>query len=245
MTDNLSISRVQLIRHEIKRRQLDVVNVEQISPGFKRITLTGDSLADFISASFDAHIKFIVNPEAAEPAMRDYTPRSYDNVKKELVIEFAMHGEGPANQWAENVKAGDKAFIAGPRGSRVIPMDYDWQLMLGDETAFPAIARRLEELPAGTRVTVVALAADKQDRLTFSSQANPEIIWVDTPEQLTEWAINHQLAAGEGFVWCAAEASIIKALRNIFVEEKGHDINAIRTSAYWKKRTAAFHEEVS
>ena len=70
MTDNLSISRVQLIRHEIKRRQLDVVNVEQISPGFKRITLSGDSLADFISASFDDHIKFIVNPDAAEPAMR-------------------------------------------------------------------------------------------------------------------------------------------------------------------------------
>lgn len=244
MTDNASTSRVQLIKHEIKRRTLDVVNVEQISPNFKRITLTGESLADFISASFDDHLKFIVNPDAAEPAMRDYTPRSYDNDKRELVIEFAMHGEGPANDWAENVKAGDRAFIAGPRGSRVIPMDYQWQLMLGDETAFPAISRRLEELPAGARVTVVALAEHADDRREFTTQADAEIIWVESAEQLIAWASQHQLAAGEGFVWCAAEASIIKALRNIFVEEKGHDINALRTSAYWKKRTAAFHEEV-
>jgi NADPH-dependent ferric siderophore reductase len=245
MTENTSTSRVQLIRHEIKRRTLDVVSVEQISPSFKRITFSGDSLSDFISASFDDHVKFIVNPEAAEPAMRDYTPRFYDNDKKELVIEFAMHGEGPANKWAENVKPGDQAMIAGPRGSRVIPMDYDWQLMFGDETAFPAISRRLEELPAGTRVTVVALANDVRDRREFSQQANPEIIWVESSEQLVEWAKNHQLAAGEGFVWCAAEASIIKSLRNIFVEQKGHDVNAIRTSAYWKMRTAAFHEELS
>ncbi|EIC85264.1 siderophore-interacting protein [Serratia sp. M24T3] len=244
MTDNTSTSRVQLVMHEIKRRTLDVVNVEQISPGFKRITFKSESLADFISASFDDHIKFIVNPQADQPVMRDYTPRFYDNAKQELVIEFAMHGEGPVNEWAENVKAGDKAYIAGPRGSRVIPMDYQWQLMLGDETAFPAISRRLEELPAGARVTVVALAQDAGDRREFPTQAEAEIIWVENAQQLTDWASQHQLAAGEGFIWCAAEASIIKALRNVFVEEKGHDANALRTSAYWKKRTAAFHEEV-
>ena len=244
MTDNTTTSRVQHIRHEIVRRTLDVVSVEEISPNFKRITLSGDSLDTFISSSFDDHIKFFFDNGTDEPAMRDYTPRSYSNEKKELVVEFAMHGEGPANDWAEKVKVGDIAKIGGPRGSRVIPMDYQWQLMFGDETAFPAISRRLEELPAGARVTVVALANNPQDRREFPTQADAEIIWVDSSEQLVEWANQHQLAAGEGFVWCAAEASIIKALRNIFVEEKGHDVNAIRTSAYWKMRTAAFHEEV-
>lgn len=244
MTDNATTSRVQLIRHEIKRRTLDVVSVETISPHFKRITFSGDTLADFISASFDDHVKFIVNPQAAEPVMRDYTPRSYDNKKKELVIEFAMHGEGPANQWAENVKAGDQAMIAGPRGSRVIPVDYAWHLLIGDETAFPAMSRRMEELPAQAKVTLVALAHDVRDRRAFDSQAQVEIIWVDTAEQLIEWAQAFVLPAGEGFVWCAAEASIIKSLRTIFIDDKGHDQNAIRTSAYWKMRTAAFHEEV-
>ncbi|WAT02418.1 siderophore-interacting protein [Rouxiella chamberiensis] len=244
MTDNTTTSRVQLIRHEIVRRTLDVVRVEDISPSFRRITLSGDSLDTFISASFDDHIKFFFDNGSDEPAKRDYTPRSYSNEKKELVVEFAMHGEGPANAWAENVKVGDIAKIAGPRGSRVIPMDYDWQLMFGDETAFPAISRRLEELPHAARVTVVALASNAQDRREFPTQAKAEIIWVETAEQLVEWAKAHQLAAGEGFVWCAAEASIIKALRAIFVDEKGHDVNAIRTSAYWKMRTAAFHEEV-
>lgn len=196
MTDNASTSRVQVIMHEIKRRTLDVVKVEQISPGFKRVTLKGESLADFISLSFDDHLKFIIDPQADQPAMRDYTPRYFDNIKQELVIEFAMHGEGPANGWAENVKAGDQAFIAGPRGSRVIPMDYQWQLMLGDETAFPAISRRLEELPAGIRVTVVALAANAGDRRAFPTQADAEIIWVETAEQLIDWAKQHALEEG-------------------------------------------------
>lgn len=244
MTNNETTSRVQLIRHEIKRRTLDVVSVETISPHFKRITFSGDALTDFISASFDYHVKFIVNPQASEPVMRDYTPRSYDNKKKELVIEFAMHGEGPANQWAENVKPGDQAMIAGPRGSRVIPVDYAWHLLMGDETAFPAMSRRMEELPPQAKVTVVALAHDVRDRRAFDSHAQVDIIWVDTAEQLIDWAQACALPAGEGFVWCAAEASIIKSLRMIFIDDKGHDQNAIRTSAYWKMRTAAFHEEV-
>ena len=33
--------------------------------------------------------------------------------------------------------------IAGPRGSLVIPTGFDWHWLIGDETALPAIARRL------------------------------------------------------------------------------------------------------
>ena len=31
--------------------------------------------------------------------------------------------------------------------------NYDWHLLVGDETALPAATRRLEELPAGAQAT--------------------------------------------------------------------------------------------
>lgn len=77
----------------------------------------------------------------------------------ELTIEFALHGDGPAANWAAKAVPGSHLVVAGPRGSFVIPKDYDWHLLVGDETALPAVARRLEELPASTRAIVVLQAS--------------------------------------------------------------------------------------
>ena len=74
---------------------------------------------------------------------------------------------------------GDRVLVGGPRGSFVVPADYDWHLLVGDPTALPAIRRRLEELPAGTRVTVIA-QADPADRLPFVTQAQLDSFRNDT-----------------------------------------------------------------
>ncbi|HEY9065322.1 MAG TPA: siderophore-interacting protein, partial [Burkholderiaceae bacterium] len=146
MTDSTTSAarRVQRVRHEIKRRELQVARVARVSSHVRRITFAGAALADFVSASFDDHIKLIL-PDAATgtPAMRDYTPRRVDTAACELDIEFALHGDGPAATWAAQARPGDRATIAGPRGSFVVPLDYDWHLLIGDETALPAVARRL------------------------------------------------------------------------------------------------------
>src|ERR1700740_3163875 len=93
-------SRVLRVRHEIQRRSVEVSRVEAISPGFRKITFTGESLVDFVSASFDDHIKFVLEGAGGEPVMRDYTPRGYSRQARELTIEFALHGDGPAATWA-------------------------------------------------------------------------------------------------------------------------------------------------
>ena len=86
-----ALRRVERVRHELKRRELTVQAVEAVTPHFRRITLVDDSLSDFVSASFDDHVKVFIGD-----ARRDYTPRSFDNAARELVIEFALHGDGPA-----------------------------------------------------------------------------------------------------------------------------------------------------
>lgn len=235
--------RVRRVRHEIKRRELTVVAAESITPNMRRVTLTGDSLEDFISASFDDHIKLFFPTEGDSPEMRDYTPRAFSNAERRLVIEFAQHGDGPAAAWSAAAQPGDTLTIGGPRGSFIIPTDYDWHLLAGDETALPAIARRLEELPAGTRA-IVLLQVAEADRRTLASQADVELRWVDSDAALLEATRGLTLPAGEGYAWCAGEAHTMAAMRQILVEEKGHDRQAIRAAAYWKRGAANHHENL-
>ena len=243
MSIDASSSRVQRIRHEIKRRELDVARVESPTPNFRRITLTGADLSGFISASFDDHIKLILNADSEQAIKRDYTPRHYDAAKGELVLEFSIHGDGPAASWAAQASTGQTVTVAGPRGSLVIPTDYDWHLLAGDETAIPAIGRRLEELPAGARVTVVLLA-EASERRQFSFAANVSLLWVDSAEEMLAMLSAWQRPEGEGYAWCAGEASMMAATRRILAEEKGLPNAAMRVAAYWKRGQADHHENL-
>jgi NADPH-dependent ferric siderophore reductase len=240
MTETLS--RVQRVRHEIKRRDLEVVRVETLGTHFRSVTFGGEALADFNSASFDDHVKFIIG--FAGLTKRDYTPRRYDAAKRELTIEFALHGDGPAANWAAKARPGDRATIAGPRGSFIIPLDHDWHLLVGDETALPAITRRLEELPASTRAIVILQVPDASDRRALPSAARVELQWVADEAALIDAVRALALPGGDGYAWCAGEAGAMATLRRILVDEKGHDRHAIRAAAYWKRGATAHHENL-
>ena len=239
MNSPTTLRRVERVRHELKRRVLTVKNVETLTPHFRRITLADDSLSDFVSASFDDHVKVFV-----DDARRDYTPRSFDNAARELVIEFALHGDGPAAEWAAKATAGDTLAIGGPKGSMIVPLDYDWHLLAGDETAFPAVARRLEQLPAGAKAIVVLQAADAADRREFKSAADVDLVWVATDAQLLSAVRALALPEGDGYAWCAGEAACMAALRHELVDVKRHPRDAIRAAAYWKRGATGHHENL-
>lgn len=237
--------RVQRVRHELRRRELQVLRTEPLSPGFVAITFGGESLADFVSLGFDDHVKFMLPGETpeAEPVRRDYTPRRFDAARRELTIEFALHGHGAASDWARQARPGDSATIGGPRGSMVVPTDYDWHLLVGDATALPAVHRRLEELPAGTRAIVRLLVAEA-DRRPLTSEAALDLQWLDTPEQLLQALQAQALPSGEGFAWAAGEAATMARVRDLLLVERGHPKESARISAYWRAGTSSFHEDL-
>ncbi len=187
---------VERVRHAIKARLLQVRQISQLTPRMVRVTFHGPDLGDFISASFDDHMKLffpqdgkLVLPEktpegirfpadAPRPPARDYTPRRYRPADNELDIDFVLHGEGPAATWVANAQVGDSLAVAGPRGSFVIPQGFDWQLLIGDETALPAIGRRLEEMAPGAQVHVIALVEDATEEQVFQTQADLHITWL-------------------------------------------------------------------
>lgn len=256
----LSINRV---RHPLKFRQIEVSEVRDLSPGMRSIVLAGDDLHDFVSASFDDHLKLMLpsapgvpfeapemTPEGPKfkgpkPTLRDFTPRAYDNAARRLTIEFAIHAGGVASEWARSAKVGDRIAIGGPRGSTVVPLAYDWHVLIGDESALPAIARRLEELPAGAPAHVFVETTHEADRRELATAANARFTWLAASEDgLAEALRAFAKPTGEGFVWAAGEAASMRRVRAVLREV--HDVTSShsRVSAYWKRGVADHHEDL-
>lgn len=236
--------RIQRVRHELRRREVRVAQVEQISPGFARLTFVGDDLADFVSLSFDDHVKFMFVDPTGEVIRRDYTPLQHDAAARTLSIEFALHERGAASDCARAAQVGQPATIGGPRGSMIIPLDYDWHLLVGDSAALPAIHRRLRELPASARAIAVIQLDDAADRREFASAADVAVHWVRSGEELLGAVRALQLPAGSGFAWGAGEASLMRPLRELLRTEKGIASVDMRVAAYWKQGAADFHERL-
>ncbi|MFC3607248.1 siderophore-interacting protein [Stutzerimonas tarimensis] len=237
--------RVQRVRHELHRREVTVSRVAPLGDSFVAVTFTGETLDGFLSASFDDHVKFMFEDATGETIRRDYTPRHFDPARRELTIEFALHGDGQASTWAQRAAVGQPAVIAGPRGSMIIPADYDWHLLIGDATALPAITRRLEELSAGTRAIVLALQEGAADRRDLHSRSELQVQWLENPDALVEAVRSLELPSGEGFAWGAGEASIMARVRAVLADEKGHPKEAMRVAAYWRLGVADHHEDLT
>ncbi|WLG75136.1 siderophore-interacting protein [Pseudomonas simiae] len=243
---------IHRVTHEIKRRRLDVLRVVDITPRMRRITLGGPELAGFVSLGSDDHIKLMFPQNAAEhaalqsptfsikgdgpqPAMRDYTPRRFDLSLGELDIDFVLHGDGPASTWAEQAQVGQHLYIGGPRGSMIVPDIFDSYLLIGDETALPAIARRLEELPAGRKVLAVIEIADAAEQQALHSAAEVEVIWVlrgqvdllDTVRTLT-------LPSGALYTFVAMETKLSRQVRRVLLDTHKVDEAFLKAVGYWR-----------
>lgn len=259
---------IRRVRHEVKRRHLRVQRVERLTPKMVRIVLGGEDLPGFTSLGFDDHMKVMLpgpdgqfrapdpdaphgSSEAAKPMMRDYTPRRYDASKGELFVDFVIHDAGPATSWAAAAQPGQTLGIGGPRGSSIIPADLDCHLLVGDETALPAIGRRLEELPSGVRAIVVAEIDSQAERLQLETAANLEVIWVDRKgapagdaDRLLEALRALNLPASGCFAWVAAESLVARAVRKHLVDERGMDKHWVKAAGYWRRGEVAAHERI-
>jgi NADPH-dependent ferric siderophore reductase len=242
---------VARVRHDVRRRSLSVASVQRLTPRMQRITFTSPELRDFTSAAPDDHVKLFFPGEDGGPArMRDYTPRLFDTLTGSLTIDFALHEAGPATAWALAAKVGDALEIGCPRGSTVVPDDFDWYLLIGDETALPAMGRRVEELRSGVPVTTFAVVERGEERQAFQGEARLKSYWIAREGQplddasLLRFALDeYGLPPGDGFVWIAAEAQTARALRGYMMDTRGHPKAWIKASGYWLRGAEAVHEK--
>lgn len=231
------------MRRDVVRRTLRVASKQYITPRMLRIVLHSDELQSFDSPSPDDHIKIVLPANGdGKPVMRDFTPRAWDTEAGTLTLEFALHQNGPAVEWARKAEVGNALEIAGPRGSTIVPDDFDWYLLVGDATALPSIGRRLESLRRGVPVRVFALVANDGEQQKLSGSAACQIEWLHSSGNLHQDASalrtaveRFHLPAGDGFVWIAAEVSIARQLYSYVVETLHYPKQWVKAAGYWSQ----------
>jgi NADPH-dependent ferric siderophore reductase len=254
-------------RHETRLRLLTVTTVTDITPLMRRFRLEGD-LAGFASLSHADHIKAFffaegvepqlppIGPNGAEfapgtrPEMRDYTPRYWNVEEGWIDIDFVLHGDGPASSWAAAARPGSTLVIGGPRGSLVVHAAFDWYLLAGDETALPAIGRRIEELPQGARVLAVIEVADGADEQQFETGTDLTLTYVHrngAPAGTTSLVLDAIRAAafpaGDAYAYIAGEVSMSRAVRAHLTDERGFNPEWVKAAGYWRLGVADAHED--
>lgn len=222
-----------------------VREARHVTPSMLRIVLEGSDLADFASAAPDDHVKLFVPTDSGEVERRDYTPRRFDASARTLAIDFALHDAGPATRWAMRARPGDQLDVGGPRGSAVVPWSFDWWLLVGDETALPALGRRAEEAPGEARIISLAAVASSEEEQSFDTAADHTALWAhrpagraDDPRPLLDALSGLSLPAGDGFVWITAEAKAARAVRDHLWGERGRPRAWTRAGGYWTKGVA-------
>jgi len=130
-------------------------------------------------------------PEEQRPPMRTYTLRGVRPDLGEVDVEFVLHGDtGPASTWANRAQAGAPLQMVAPNAD--FPGDpggYEWKpphglrnvLLIGDETALPAIAGILEALaqvsPA-PQVQAFIEVPHATDQLDLCAPPGAQLTWL-------------------------------------------------------------------
>ena len=230
--------RTRRIRYPSRLRELSVVAVERPFPCMIRVTLSGADLADFATGAADDWLRLMVPGPDGTPVPRYYTPRRFDAARRELVIDLVDHAVGPAAAWARRARVGDRVSVGGPVGSAPIEGRVAHWLLIGDETALPAIGRRIEEMGPGDSVTSLVAVPSPADRQPLPTAARHEALWICRPAAeaarpgpLLE-ALQGIVIPPRCFVWLAAEAGVVRALRGALAA-RGVTRGWIRHAGYW------------
>lgn len=232
-------------------RRIRVTRVQPLTPHMVRVTFTGDDLAAFGWNGPAAHIKLVFPEDGqTEPPMptpdgprlkgvRTYTPRRFDPTVPELDVEFVLHGVGPASNWAAQAQVGQVLIVAGPGPNYQIDATADWLLLVGDDTAIPAISSILDALPASLKAYVLLEVSDASEQRELSSAAPVEISWINRdprqPDAALEQALrNFKFPEGNGRVYVGAEAGVMRRMRTYLLKDLGFEASKIVTRGYWK-----------
>ena len=249
----------------IRIRELFLLRREYVSPRMVRLTLGGPNLAvpTFEAHVADEHVKLLFPNEDGvlavpiqlenfldwidpQPVSRDYTIRAHRpeaaGGSGEVDIDLVVHEGGLASTWATTAELGSGIWVAGPPRGVVIPDEFTWQAYVGDETALPAIARRLEELPRTQRGVAIIEVADDAEEQQIDAPDGIEIIWLhrDGIEAGASTLLSDAVATIEiprdepAYVWGAGETFAMKPVRR-WARAAGLGKDQHDVLGYWRR----------
>jgi NADPH-dependent ferric siderophore reductase len=239
-----------------------VVSTDWLTPGLVRVVLAGGDLHRFeMPEHTDTYVNVAVPPADAPydavfdpaevkreqprevwPSRRRYTVRAWNPVQQLLTVDFVVHGaEGIAGPWAAAAQPGSVLVFEGPGGGYRPDPTADWHLMVGDESALPAIAASLKAVPVDA-LAVVRLVCDGPDHeIPLPCPGDLDVAWLHragTPDdaQLLASAV-HDLTFPRGRVhaFVHGEADEIREIRRHLLVDRGLTRQDMSCSPYWRR----------
>ena len=243
-------------RRNLTPSPLVVTDSVRLTPNLIRMTLEGQVVADFpaqcsgdyIKFAFDEHGRPVDTERASDSiTLRTYSIRALDKHRRRLTVDFVLHGngsahDGPASAFARVARPGDRIGIVGPGSVKSLEPSADWYLIVGDMTALPAIAAKLEERQARAGPLTGYVVIEVQNEADASCLDVPEslelrVILNPNPTRDTRALVNAVRSIpwrdGRPFVWCAAEFSRMIALRDYVRDERDVGLENRYISSYW------------
>ncbi|PPF48541.1 NADPH-dependent ferric siderophore reductase [Clavibacter michiganensis] len=248
---------------------MEVIRTERLSPHLVRVHLGGEGTRSLLAqaapdrlAATDAYVKLMLPqpgsgavppfdlpalretlPPEALPAVRTYTLRHADPIAGTCAIDFVVHGdEGLAGPWAASARPGDLLQASGPGGMHR-PTDDPAvvRLLVGDDSALPAVAAALAAMPADARGVALVEVDGPDDELALARPAGLELRWIHrsrvpdvVPGALLVDAVRGlPRPDGEVEVFAHGERGAMKELRGLLQDGWGLDRRALSLSAYW------------
>ncbi|WP_338749515.1 siderophore-interacting protein [Janibacter alittae] len=239
----------------------DVLTTIQLTPSLTRVVLGGAGLDGFAMPEddTDAYVNIAVPPRGATygpvfdpravretqprelwPARRRYTVRRWDAHAQQLTLDFVVHaGSGSGGPWALAARPGDVLVFNGP-GSGYHPNSRaDWHLMVGDESAVPAIAASVERLPPHARAVVRLVCDGPEHEIPLESPGHLDLQWVHrteaNPAPLLAAVESASFPEGTVHAFVHGEAEETRDLRQHVVRERGVAVSSLSCSPYWKR----------
>jgi NADPH-dependent ferric siderophore reductase len=183
--------------------------------------------------------RYLAMPEPERPWMRSYTVRRHLPEQQQVEIDFVLHegSSGPASAWAAVAAPGDVIGLYGPAVAHFRPAPPGAvQLLAGDETALPAIAALLETLAPSLRATVHVQVTDAADEQELTTDGDVAVHWHHRGStSLIDGVRAAGMPDGLEHGWLAGEASEVRALRRLLVDDWGMAKSAVGFTGYWRR----------
>jgi NADPH-dependent ferric siderophore reductase len=207
---------------------------QPLTARMRRVTVRAEGLLD-VAVTPAQDVELLLRDPAGRRVKRRYTIRHARPRVGEIDLDVLVHGHGPGSAWGQAAAPGDEVEFQGPRGKlRLVPAA--WHLLVGDESALPAIGAICEALPADEPATAVVEVTDAQDELPV---AGASVHWIhrgDTPaggsDLLAARLRSLDLPPGAGHAYLMGETRAMVALRAV-VEQRGVAHERVFVKGYW------------
>lgn len=222
------------------------------------LPIGGDAGLDRVPAKANkmfGYLKFLRIPDGERPVMRNYSVRVYrpaDGERgAEIDVDFVLHRSatdgtaGPASRWAETCQPGEHVLIIDEGLTFNPDRGTDRVVLVGDETALPAIASICASLPAAATGTAIIEVPSEEDALAFPHPAGISVDWIARPQSIPSGALalaalrELPLPDAPFHTYAAGEQALASGVRKLLVGERGVDKNTVSFCGYWKIGAAA------